>query len=217
MLIVNNSLPKSGGIWLNSSIHRMVPHVPVPKEWRRDDWSGASVHPDRLPEFVRKVNFRDKNIIMKTHYTVDCARYLKRPEIKIVIMMRNLLDVAVSRYHHLVRNGLSMERDEWLMSKGVDFVDGQRRGQEKWKRHAYVIHYEEMKNDPVRTLLALSEYLEHPHSTEKIESIVEQTQFDKMRARIGAHARSGQSGEGLRLPEPVREALEVAAGYRSAD
>lgn len=194
MLIVNNSFPKCGGVWLHSILCRLVIYEAPDDRWRQEGWTSASPSPADLSAFLKEEDWLSRNLLFKSHYGPRLVRILDKPGIKVVCAVRNVADAALSLYHHRHRQGTPTPRDEWLASEGVRFARGLRTLRAAWSRIAHMIEYENLVANPELEIGRLSTFLGIAPYAAVANKIASETQADKMRARVGAHVRAAKAG-----------------------
>ena len=194
MLIVNNSLPKCGGVWLHSILCRMVVYEAPGDRWRQQGWTSSSPSPADLPAFLEEEDWLSRNLLFKCHYGPRLVRQLNRPGIKVVCAVRHGADAALSLYHHLQRQGLNTPRDEWMATEGVQFASTLQPLRAAWSRIAHMVEYENLLANPEVEILRLSTFLGIRPYDAVARSIAAETQADKMRVRAGAHVRAAKAG-----------------------
>jgi len=176
------SYPKSGTTWLRfmlgqllsdremdfDTVEAMIPMV----GWHRDA-------PRVLPDGGR---------LVKTH---ESYRKVYR---KAIYMVRDGRDVAISYYHHQVRQGL-FEGD--LSSFVARFLDGRADGYGVWHEHAaswldspiarqgglLVVRYEELRRNPLDTMRQVVAMLDLATPDEVIRRVIETNTMERMRGK----------------------------------
>ncbi|XP_046360225.1 sulfotransferase 1B1-like isoform X2 [Haliotis rufescens] len=115
---------------------------------------------------------------------------------KVIYLLRNPKDVAVSLYHHV----WGMNKDNWVYNgTWDDFLDAYLQGNVwcgswfdsvlDWEKTrparsempVFTLHYEDMKKDPLSNVQRLSEFLEAPASSEFCQRVVEACSFKKLK------------------------------------
>lgn len=92
-------LPKSGTTWL----HRMLLKIPGYNNRIVDDPCGVTVNHDICEEVFRSLPRYGYSVIkFHTRYTEDNIRILNAHVPKFIVMYRDLRDMCVSRYHHVM-------------------------------------------------------------------------------------------------------------------
>lgn len=185
------SFPKSGKTWLRALLTEI--------------YSAEYSVANRL--LIQHDNLHRVNAgIPKIFFTHDCdplgrvedlrtdkSEYAGR---KVVVLLRNPCDVAVSHYYQL-KHRVSGKRENATQGLGLfDFVAEPGRGIEyiirymnSWHRfaagntHALVIRYENLLTEPELTLLRLSAFLGKTFSRSRIERATALCTFDRLQQR----------------------------------
>lgn len=194
MLIVNNTLPKSGGVWLHSMICRLIEYRFPASRWTQPGWNSPSPAESELPIFLKEECWRDENVLFKAHYSVRAIKALQKPGIRVIMGVRDPADAALSRYYHLQREGLSQARDAWLLEHGVFFVKGLRVLEDKWRGAALMTRYEAMCDRPHDELARVARYLGVKPIWQTLDFIIRDTAADKRRGESGGHIRRASPG-----------------------
>lgn len=148
-----------------------------------------------------------------THFHADALpRQVMEKKRKIVRLIRNPKDVAVSAYHH--RRAMSphmMDNMEWndFIDELMDVVEGKRDSDEPFFAnktdwftyeldcetklnnldHSIVLHYEDLKENMLPELRKLARFLGKDYDDEFLKKIVERTELDyvKKNKDLGMH------------------------------
>lgn len=126
--------------------------------------------------------------ILKSHEYLD-PRYPK-----VIYIVRDPRDVAVSYYHYLIK--MRVIKEDCPMTAYIDrFVRGRLDPFGSWRDHAggwlgarqgrsdfLLLRYEEMLDNPARELRKIVEFLGHSATDEQIEVAVARSSFERMRA-----------------------------------
>lgn len=197
MLIINNSLPKTGGTRVHMILQKLlVTGAPAP-EWRDPDWKLPTVPEDRLEDFIKSSDWVGSNIVFKAHYRWWVAKRLDRPGIRVVTCTRDIADQTLSLYHHHVRHGLTSDSlDLWLHATGFEFVRQTMKEQNVWAQIGHVCSYEEFMTNPAREIIKLGLFLGIRISGAEANRIADDTSADAMRPMMGDHIRTGSCGAG---------------------
>jgi hypothetical protein len=106
MLVVANGAFKSGSTWLRNIACEMLPLQPIPPEFQHERYP-RWVPSNRLPDFVQNVDCRAGNYCTKSHIVNPKLRdrLLQHEDVRVLGIERDIRDVLVSHYYHLVREG----------------------------------------------------------------------------------------------------------------
>jgi hypothetical protein len=184
------SYPKSGNTWLRFMLAQL--------------WCGRTVGWDELGDVIPMVDrtatatttFDDGARLVKTHDR--CLRRYRVPDRRVVYVVRDGRDVAVSYYHHQLREGTTSGGfGSWLPR----FLDGRVDRFGTWAGHVgswldapsgdlvrHVVRYEDLLADPVEGLGAVAEFLDLGVERPVLERVVADQAADRLRAREAGSA-----------------------------
>lgn len=179
------SYPKSGNTWLRFMLAQL--------------WRGEPVGWDDLGDVVPMVDrtatatatFADGARLVKTHDR--CLRRYRVPGRRVVYVVRDGRDVAVSYYHHQRREGTAAgSLEAWLPR----FLDGRVDRFGAWADHVeswldvpagdldrLVVRYEDLLGDPVEGLGEVAEFLGLGVERPVLERVVADQSAERLRAR----------------------------------
>lgn len=211
MLLINNTLPKCGGVWIHSMICRMVHYEAPSEKWRQPGWKSVSPSETDLPTFLEETDWTDSTILFKSHYSSRAIPLLRSQSgVRVIVGVRDPADAALSRYHHLVREGLETDRDDWLATEGVRFAAALRGLHAQWSQIALIIRYEDLLNEPSAQVARMMNHLGLKPLSGAVDFIVADTSRDKMKDRIGEHIRRGNAGTAQEeLPPEIFRLLSI--------
>ncbi len=202
MLIFNNSIV--GTTWMQAILHLL--NTPEDVETEQ-----LSVAPFDVAPFLENCFPKPRPIdvlkdmpsprMIKTHIPYFLLqRALAGVKVKVIVIIRNPKDVAVSLYHfYKIDNVFGFCSRSWK-----DFFKIFIRGKVMyglWFDHllGYLEHkdqpnfhfltYEDMKTDSVRIIKQLSQFIEKPVSEEYVEKIANLTLFSSMREKMVRHGK----------------------------
>jgi len=176
------SYPKSGTTWLRFMLGQLLSE-------REMDFDSAEA---MIPMVGRHRDaprvLPDGGRLIKTH---ESYRAVYR---KAVYMVRDGRDVAISYYHHQVRQGM-FEGD--LSSFVARFLEGRTEGYGGWHGHVaswldspvarkgdlLVVRYEEMRRDPLGTMRKVVATLGLTTPDEAIRRVIETNTMERMRGK----------------------------------
>lgn len=187
--------PKSGTTWTQEVVDQILNEGDVEKCRR------APTHV-RMP-FLEKVLTEDANLgmtrledmdrprVIKTHLPIQLVPHsFWEAGCKVIYMARNPKDTVVSYYHFDRMNYNQPEPGPWPQylekfmagqlgwGSWYDHVKGYWR--ERHNKTILCIFFEDMKEDPVREVTRIAEFLERQLSTSTIDHIVKTTTFSAM-------------------------------------
>ncbi|MET0117301.1 MAG: sulfotransferase domain-containing protein [Sedimenticola sp.] len=146
---------------------------------------------------------------------------------KCIFLIRNIYDLVVSIFYHFSLNvdqdiGKGANKDKFFSmftkSKGMEvIIKGNDSSDFKWsgielhvehiekiisnsgRSNVYITTFERLTNNKMKEVTEISKFLSIDHDTEVLKSIVESTEFGKMKSQAvldnkGSHFRKGESG-----------------------
>jgi hypothetical protein len=210
--------PKSGTNWLQAMVQKLYD----------DDWSTLRASGGVVPHLdigslhgvygFEYCETPQRPRLMKAHsHLRHMPRQLREQGIgKVLYVSRNPKDVCDSLYNQMdslrEQQGFTLDWTGWV----EHFVAGRvtfgpwldhvaqwlARGREQGVLH---LRFEDMRKDPPRTLKQVIDFIGRPVAEEKIEAVIEQTEFSRM-----------QQGEGAKLYNgPVARREGKAGGWRA--
>ncbi|XP_034284314.1 sulfotransferase 6B1-like [Pantherophis guttatus] len=141
--------------------------------------------------------------IIKTHLIPQkLPRSLFEQKAKILVLLRNPKDTAVSFFHF--SKGIKMISDKETWDEYFeDFITGKVVYGSyfdyiiEWNKYVddsniFFITYEEIKENPASALKKIAKFFDFSVTEEKIESIVKETRFESMKDNAGTYGKMGQ-------------------------
>jgi hypothetical protein len=191
------SYPKSGNTWIKF----MIAHA----------LTGVAPNFDATQDTIGEIG-RDTDVptllpgggrILKSHEA--CSTGVRAPG-RVVYVVRDGRDVAVSYYHHLLRRGPAPGEFSSFLPR---FVAGEFDGYGPWADHVtswldwggerdgglLTIRYEDILEDPFSGLQQTLEFLGVPVGADVVEAAVEANRFEQMRKRETESAFHERQGE----------------------
>lgn len=167
--------PKSGNTWLQNILVELVYGIDTTK-----------INDSLLQELVPDVHFKryfkrfGKRMFFKSHF-------LPKPEYrKVIYILRDGRDVMVSYHHYLKATGqVTGDISSTIQTHKALFPSKWHVHVETWLNNPYdsdmlVIKYEELLENPVKTLHLVTDFLELDVLVGQIEEVIERTSFGKM-------------------------------------
>ncbi len=209
-------LPKSGTTWLELMVSSYPGYslVAIPEPSLREYATGGT-HDFDLPADTFK-RFENKLVLSKLHVhgSGHNVGLLLAHEVPVVVLFRDLRDVAVSYCHYVARTAwhpqhgdyvdLSLEEALTLFGETllIDYV----RWVESWEQYAgqswlLSLRYEQLLEDAKSALTRVAEHFGLPAESERIEAIVAENDFSRLRERQDSQPngqgffRSGRAGD----------------------
>lgn len=202
------SYPKSGSTWIRCLVATAL---------------GCGIDYDKLPDMLPPLGREDEGAVklpdggrlIKTH---DSGDVVGTNGNSVVLIVRDVRDVAVSYYHHIRRTrGAEIEFQAFI----EEFLRGRVGAYGRWDKHALswyrrrgdgnilMVRYEDVLWDGPRVVSEMLEWLGISVSKDEAEEILEENSPEKMRSReSGAWLERQSDGEG-----PFVRAAE-AGGWR---
>ena len=190
MFILANGAFKSGSTWLRNVLRLMTDFEDIPERYRDPrfaDW----VDIYKMEKFLDDVDHASANYISKSHIHNPRLRdaILFHEHVRVFDISRDVRDVLVSYYYHLlrmrkVREGF--ERFYWLLGRYKAYQIQQYHA--VWGIGApniYVTSFEKLKNDFDRETAAIADYLGLPLSEDRIRCIKEATSLARQQKERG--------------------------------
>lgn len=188
MLVLANGAFKSGSTWLRAVVGEMIEHEPIPKPYQ-DPFYPWMLDPVKLHRFIREVDYHSKNYISKTHLFTKGYRnlLLRYRNIYILDIKRDLRDVLVSHYHHLLRESkikVDFEQYYWTIGRYKAYQIYQYH--KVWEINSpqvLIVSFERLKLNFEEELLKIGHHLGIKLSLQDIKRIYEATSIEKMREK----------------------------------
>lgn len=176
------SYPKSGNTWVRFMLGNL---------YSQADAVTFSNLEQRVPDIYqnssRTLSKLPRPRILKSHEYLD-PRYRK-----VIYIVRDPRDVAVSYYHFLIK--MRVIADDYPLADYIDrFIGGELDPFGSWHDHAggwigarqgrgdfLLLRYEEMLDNPVRELRKVTEFIGHPVTGAQVEAAVAMSSFERMR------------------------------------
>jgi len=190
------SYPKSGRTWLVTMISHVLHRrfgTPPTQLVNFDNFH-------RIDSRIPKIFFTADNML--TRRTTDDEALRLYSGKKIVLLLRDPRDVAVSLYFHFTRRSTPLERSVFGVPEEIAamslfrFMLDERMGlpqvlafERDWRRRIaafpdhLVLRYEELRADPASHLARVTDFLGIPATREDIEAAVEFADFERLKAR----------------------------------
>ncbi|RXG58067.1 Estrogen sulfotransferase, isoform 2 [Armadillidium vulgare] len=160
--------------------------------------SFVQAHPDRNPQdgiFLQFAELAEEPRIIKTHLPFSLLPKHLPDTSKVVYVVRNPKDVAVSYCHHsrLLKGydfcGTTSDFVDHFLNDTLVYSPFWTHVKEAWKRrnqsNIHFMFYEDLKADPKAEVTRLKNFLNVDLSNDQIEKIVHYTSFDQMKEREG--------------------------------
>lgn len=184
---------------------------------------------------------RSRPFFMKTHHCV--ATYEDHPTINFnatlagVYVIRNPLDVAISYAHHSVLDldhvikfmgdphHKTKTNDQYVYEFMGSWSSHVASWMSVWSRPIYIMRYEDMLAEPVKTFGALAEFLRLKPQQDQLETAIKNSSFEEVRQQESDHTfnerpeaaerffREGRAGQwrDVMTAEQIRAVLEYHA------
>ncbi|MFE4105687.1 sulfotransferase domain-containing protein [Almyronema epifaneia] len=178
------SYPKSGNTWLRFLVANLKSQADV-------DVSFANIE-SLVPDIYRNSNQQLLSLpqprILKSHECYQ-ARYPR-----VIYIVRDPRDVAISYYHHLVK-ARKLEQSDMIEAWLPDFIAGKFHPQfgtwathvESWRKgtlgasNFLLVKYEDLLENPVEVLGEVARFLSIPPEQARLEKAIELSRADRMR------------------------------------
>ncbi|MFP4106435.1 MAG: sulfotransferase domain-containing protein [Phycisphaerae bacterium] len=190
MLVMANGAFKSGSTWLRNIILEMMEFQPIPESYRHPDYL-LWISSYRLADFLREVDFQNHNFISKghlhSHKYVDLL--LSHPDVRVFDITRDVRDVIVSHYYHMVREGKVKSEFGpyyWKLGryKAYQIVEYHK----LWSvdhPQMFVSSFESLKTDFHNEVRRIGSFLGCDLSEEDIDRIKDKTSLQRLREKRG--------------------------------
>ena len=232
MLVICNGAMKGGSTWTVQLVQQFGVFQRIPPEYQNVEWKNSSLSLKHL-ERLNELSFHHQSdYYCKQHF--HRKRFVKAimndPQVKMINIIRDLRDMAVSWVFHQKRKSLipaEIEIDELFASKQLEeWIENIIRHQRNWhgKDALYVPHlmsYERLHVDFDTSVRDLVGFLKHPdlsYSKEMSRKIFRQT--NRRETAIGdqaSHVRMGYVGDYQNYLSEAHEAklckLALDLGY----
>ncbi len=156
MIIVNNGSRKTGTVWLQRGLYRLLDVMPLPQQVRDSGMKNDSIAPEHFRMFLAD---HDAECIYysKSHFMPDkdfnglsAAALFADNRIRHINSIRNVGDALVSWYHHMIRlkkTGLPFEA--WFPRDGITFAQQYAKHHTGWHTRSdpFLFSFENMKAD----------------------------------------------------------------------
>lgn len=160
MLVIANGAPKGGSTWIYYLARELPGFAPVPDDLRDPAFSNASVHIDKVEELLA----RGGDHYSKNHWSGEDRhrRLLERDDVRMLNVVRDLRDVVVSFYHHMVRGGLTEAAfPEWFETSGLRHARRYIAYQTFWHSappEPLLVSYDSLRERPRETMAAIARH-----------------------------------------------------------
>ncbi|XP_015673961.2 sulfotransferase 6B1-like [Protobothrops mucrosquamatus] len=196
---------------MNFDIPNLYFHLRPKTRWIDDISKGCGPNWKKKPqdcigwkhEKERMENMPSRRII-KTHLSPQkLPKSIFEKKAKMLVLLRNPKDTAVSFFHFSKRVKISPEQETW-----DEFFDEFITGKvaygsyfdhiTEWNNYledsnVFFITYEEMKENPVSALKKIAKFFNFSVTEEEIESIVKKTSFENMKNNAGTYGKLGKA------------------------
>ena len=191
MLVIANGAPKSGSTWLFNILRNLREFAEVPREFLLDPENpNSEIIYDRLPDFLREVDFRSADYLLKNHFGAAHQRdaILSTPDVRVVNIKRDLKDAVVSSYYHEMREtGVRNSFARYYWRRGRFDAEHIRRYHATWEdiRDDRILFasYEALKNDFATEVRRIADFIEAPLSSSDLQRLSEKTSMESLRKR----------------------------------
>ncbi len=192
MMIVSNGAFKSGSTWVTLIVQQLGTFASVPKEFCDEQWAKDSIRPERMEDFLAKVDLQSTDYMIKAHYKpTDGLRemLLANPHVKILNIYRDPKDVVVSAFFHYCRlSGEEGDFAEFYKQRAERLVRDLTRYHIYWSSLGvedaiFFTTYEKLHRNFEDEIFRLGAFLERDLTAEKIENIRELTKFSKLKQK----------------------------------
>ena len=197
MLILANGAFKSGSTWLRAIVDEMVECELLPVEFQ-NSYNPRLLDPIKLKPFINTVDLGKANYVLKSHLFTPFYRdvVLSNGRVSVLNIQRDLRDVLVSHYHHLVREGKvrsDFHRYYWFIGryKACQLM----RYHTVWdvdSPQIYTSSFEALKTDFDTEVARIGEFLGVNLSKQDIDRIRSQTSLEQMRQKWGESSKDEQ-------------------------
>jgi len=192
MLIIANGAFKSGSTWLRNLVRQMAEYAPIPKAYQRpglETW----IDPGRFAAFLKNVDCRSANYITKSHlyHKRYVSLLLGHEDVRVLCIARDLRDVLVSHYFHMIREGQIRESRPFA---SYYWSIGRYKAQQVMEYHhawgvesprLYTSAFERLKGDFVGEVARIAAFLGFDVPEKRILEIQEETSLARQRKRLG--------------------------------
>jgi len=207
MLVIDNGAFKSGSSWLYQIICRIKRFEAPPAKYLNPNWVHPSISPDKLKEILENLDYSKQDFLVKNHFNnkKDRDLILSYPDIKVVCIVRDIRDVVVSAYYHLLRKE-KLTSEELISFKAYYWKRGRLialnvlKYNNYWSinsENIYIAKYENLLENPSNEIKIISRFLlDRELSETKTQSIITETNFVSMKQkRSDGFLRKGISGD----------------------
>ena len=189
ILVFSNGNFKSGSTWVTAIINELLKNKKniFPKKFRHpkhNNW----INRYKIREFIFSKHFKTKDKwISKSHIyqkklISEITRYQRN--IKVINIERNLEDVIVSHYFHLMNlgkidKGFKEYFNNWGRYKAIQYINYNK----AWKHYDFCLKlkYEDLKKSQEDTINKIAKYLNI--KSYDIESIIKETNISNLRKK----------------------------------
>jgi hypothetical protein len=206
MLIVCNGAQKGGSTWVYNLARLIKPdHQRIPVRYQENGYRSSSIARNSIAAFVSEVDFKSVDFVCKQHWTRRAAaRALANDcNTKFIDIIRDIRDVAVSRYYHDVRLGNipgEISFNHYILDRGFSMINHYVDYQFYWHRdfsesdvEPLLLSYEGLKLDFRSSFMLMAEYLGSPVTDVDIEHAQEKTDIKNLQGL--SHYRKGIIGD----------------------
>jgi len=197
MLVIVNGAFRSGSTWLNHIVRTMVLHSDIPEEYQNvPEWEkGTSIHPEKLADFLKNVDYQHTNYISKNHFGKTSYRnlLLSYKNVYILDIERDIRDTITSSYYYYRRRREyhgTFEKFYWQRGRWI--ANYLRKYHSIWQcdsPNIYVSSFERLKTDFIAEVEKIGNFLGFTLSESDINRIKKETSIEKLRKRINEENR----------------------------
>lgn len=226
MLVISNGAFKSGSTWLYNIIAELSDFKAPPEKYLNNAWLHPSLDENRLPEFIRKIDFQNDDYLVKNHISRKKHKALVFgvSGIKILNITRDVRDIVVSSYYHYLERGMTnLTIDQFYHREAKFHVFAVKRYNELWReeRNIHSFKYENLKASPFKEIKRIALALNKQPKDEVIKIVVNATNINALRKKYSEkpkgearHFRSGNVGDfRTHLNDEIIENIEHIEKY----
>ena len=187
-LVLSNGNFKSGSTWVKAIVNEICNYQidSFPKAFqnpKHKNW----IHRFKIKDFLLSSSSKESLLwISKTHIfqsSIINNILINQNNIKVINIDRDIKDVLVSHYHHLL-NSKKISSDfnsyfrKWGKFKAKQCIDYNK----AWKDYDCLkLKYSDLQNDNTSTILKIADYLDFKLTNKKIQYIQKETDIKKLR------------------------------------
>jgi hypothetical protein len=190
MFVMANGAFKSGSTWLRNIIREMMEFQSIPESYRHPDYL-LWIPPSKLGDFLREVDLHNQHFISKghlhSHKYVDML--LSHPDVRVFDITRDVRDVIVSHYYHMLREGkVKSEFGPYYWKLGRYKACQIVQYHDLWSvdhPQMFISSFEALKSDFHNEVRRIGEFLGIALSDAEIGRIKEKTSLERQRKKRG--------------------------------